>query len=277
MNTFSPEWLKLREGADARARNSEIAAAVAGRFALRENISVVDLGAGTGSNLRATSALLPNQQSWTLVDRDAALLQAARGALSAWADTARDDNGTLHLTKDRATIDVTFKTCDLAHDLETALGPSPGLVTASALFDLVSVAFIRDFGKAVASRRTAFYAVLTYNGVQRWSPHRPADNQMTSAFHTHQMRDKGFGPAAGPVAAAHLADQFRLEGYSVIEGESPWRLERNDRMLIEELSRGHAMAVAETGSVDTKTIESWIKVTRTGADVGHTDIFAVPA
>lgn len=276
MSTFSPEWLKLREGADARARNSEVAAAVAGRFALREQISVVDLGAGTGSNLRATSALLPGRQSWTLVDRDAALLDTARGALSAWADTARADNGILHLTKDRATIDVHFLTADLAHELDTALGPSPDLVTASALFDLVSEAFIRAFAKAAQARRAAVYAVLTYNGVQRWSPHRPADNQMSSAFHTHQMRDKGFGPAAGPIASAHLADQFRLEGYSVLEGESPWRLDRNDRMLIEELSRGHAMAVAETGSVDTRTIEAWVKVFRTGADVGHTDIFAAP-
>ena len=62
------------------------------------------------------------------------------------------------------------------------------------------------------------------------------------------MRDKGFGPAAGPMAPSHLADQFRLNGYSVLEGESPWDLGRNDRMLIEELVRGHAMAAGETGS-----------------------------
>lgn len=276
MTGFSPEWLRLREPADARARNTDIAAAVAGRFALRDAVTVVDLGAGTGANLRATASLLPDRQSWTLVDRDASLLEAARRELVSWAGTAREDGARLLLSKDRATIDVGFKVCDLAHDLDAALESGPHLVTASAMFDLVSPGFIRALAKAIAGRRAAVYAVLTYNGVQRWSPHRPADNQMTSAFHKHQMRDKGFGPAAGPTAPAHLADQFRLEGYSVLEGESPWVLGRNDRMLIEELARGNVMAVAETGAVDTKVIETWIKVQRTGAEVGHTDLFAVP-
>ena len=55
---------------------------------------------------------------------------------------------------------------------------------------------------------------------------------MTAAFQRHQMRDKGFGPAAGPLAGSHLVDQFRINGHVVLEGESPWRLERTDRMLM---------------------------------------------
>ena len=274
--SFSPEWLRLREPADARARNLDVAAAMSGRFALRDAVAVADLGSGTGANLRATSALLPNRQSWTLIDHDPALHEAARRELSSWADAAAVEGDGLRLSKDRATIDVRFKVCDLARDPQAAFEHEPNLVTAAAFFDLVSADFIRLLAGAIAERRAAFYAVLTYNGVQRWQPHRPADNQMTSAFHRHQMRDKGFGPAAGPTAPGLLADQFQLEGYSVLEGESPWRLSRGDRMLVEELSRGHAMAVAETGIVDNKVIESWIKVQRSGADVGHTDIFAAP-
>jgi hypothetical protein len=68
-----------------------------------------------------------------------------------------------------------------------------------------------------------------------------------------------------------------LNGYTVLEGESPWVLGRNDRMLLEELQRGYAMAAAETGLVDAKTIEAWIKVQRNAAEVGHTDTFAAPA
>lgn len=276
MTGFSAEWLRLREPADLRARNTEIADAVAARFALRDSLSVVDLGCGTGSNLRATAPLLPLLQSWTLVDRDEALLDAARNELCAWADRASRDGPALQLHKGRATIDVTFLTCDLSRELDRALAGHPQLVTASALFDLVSAPFIRKLGKAIAAQHAALYAVLTYNGVQRWSPHRPSDNQMSGAFHQHQLRDKGFGPAAGPMAPDLLADQLRLEGYTVLEGDSPWRLSRGDRMLIEELARGTAMAVADTGTVDTKVIEAWIKCARTAADVGHTDTFGVP-
>ncbi|MBK9078016.1 MAG: class I SAM-dependent methyltransferase [Hyphomicrobium sp.] len=277
MTAFSAEWLQLREGADQAARNSEIANAVSARFALRDAISVVDLGCGTGANLRATASLLPNRQLWRLIDSDPALLDAARIDLIRWADTALREGDELILRKGHADIRVSFSQLDLATDIERAFDGAPALITASALFDLVSETFIKTIARLCTERNAAFYTVLTYNGVQRWSPHRPADNQIASAFHRHQLGDKGFGPAAGPMAPSILADQFRLNGYTVLEGESYWVLGRNDRMLLEELQRGYAMAAAETGIVDAKTIEGWIKVQRSGAEVGHTDTFAAPA
>jgi hypothetical protein len=150
-------------------------------------------------------------------------------------------------------------------------------VTASAFFDLASESYIRELAKAVVAVNAAFYATLTYNGLQKWTPHRPADNQMTAAFQRHQMRDKGFGPAAGPLSASHLVDQFRINGYLALAGESPWRLDRADRVLIEEVIRGHAVAVTEEVGVDEKTIVAWVNVPRSGAFIGHTDVFAVPA
>lgn len=277
MSEFAPEWLDLREPADLRARSSDVANAVSARFALRDDVSVLDLGSGTGSNLRATAPLLPHRQSWKLVDHDAGLHEVAKARLAAWADAAQFSDDGLHLRKDGREIDVTFIVADLASETAHLLEQPLHLVTASAFFDLTSQDYIRALAKTVAEHRIAFYATLTYNGQRRWSPHRPADNQMASAFHRHQLRDKGLGLAAGPMAPAHLADQFRLNDYSVIEGDSDWRLERSDRMLIEELVRGHAVAVSEIGGVDAKTIVNWINVPRTGVIVGHTDTFAAPA
>ncbi len=280
MTRFSSEWLRLREDADAHARNGEISSAVAARFALRESISVVDLGCGTGANLRMTSALLPQRQSWLLIDIDVDLLATARRSLAAWADSAEATSDGLLLKKGYTEIDIRFSTIDLAQDMTTGFSATldghPGLVTASAFFDLVSEEFIRRLVSRCADVRAAFYSVLSCNGVVKWSPHRPSDNQIASAFHRHHLGDKGFGPAAGPMAASLLADQFKLHDYSVLEGESRWRLGRNDRTLVEELVRGHAVAAGETGLVDNKTLEAWVKVQRTGAEVGHTDTFAAP-
>ncbi|MGJ0622091.1 MAG: class I SAM-dependent methyltransferase [Methylocystis sp.] len=276
MSDFSPEWLDLREAADARARNASVANAVAARFALRSDLRILDLGAGTGANLRATSALLPERQTWTLVDHDPALLDVAKAKLMEWADRHEETGEALQLEKGRLRITVAFKTADLARDTQVLLDEKPQLVTASAFFDLTSEDYIRSLAKAVAAVGAAFYATLTYNGLQKWTPHRPADNQMTAAFQRHQMGDKGFGPAAGPLAASHLVDQFRINGHVVAEGDSPWRLERNDRMLIDELIRGHAVAVTENGGVDAKAVVGWVNVTRTAAFVGHTDVFAAP-
>ncbi len=79
MSDFSPEWLDLRETADVRARSSDVADAVAARFALRDELRVLDLGSGTGANLRAIASLLPTRQTWKLVDHDPALLARAKG------------------------------------------------------------------------------------------------------------------------------------------------------------------------------------------------------
>lgn len=277
MNEFSTEWLELREPADVRARNTDIANAVSAHFTLRDEVGVLDLGCGTGANIRATAPLLPSRQIWTAVDRDPALLDAARAKLSRWADRFSVDGDALELEKSGRRIRVIFRQADLARDTALLIDEGADLVTASAFFDLTSEAFIREFAKAVVARRARFYASLTYNGVQRWMPHRPADNQIAAAFQRHQMRDKGFGPAAGPLAGSHLVDQFRINGYAVLEGQSPWQLERGDRMLIEELIRGYAVAVTEQGAVDEKTIVSWISVPRNAAFIGHTDVFAVPA
>ena len=277
MTGFKADWLALREPADHRARNAGVANAVLGWFTLRDHISVVDLGSGTGSNLRATASLLPHRQVWTLVENDADLNAAARPLLRAWADQSHADGEALILTKGQAEITVHFKSLDVAKDPAAAIGASPDLVTAAAMFDLISAAYITRLAHEIASRRAAFYSVLTYNGIERWSPHRPADGQVTAGFLRHQLRDKGFGPASGPMALANLADQFRLNGYTVTEGDSSWQLAANDRLLIEEMLRGHAMAVLENKSVDAKTVENWVKVKRTGAIVGHTDTFAVPA
>lgn len=279
MSGFSPDWLALRERADHRSRSPSLANTLQTRFLQRETINVLDLGCGTGSNLRATSSLLPHTQHWTLVDYDPALLTAARSALIAWADShATGLNGTLTLAKGHARLTVAFHQADLVASLDAVLDlpPKPDLITASALFDLASPAFIRKFAAAVAGRGAVFYTVLTYNGIQRWTPRTPIDQQMNAAFSRHQMTDKGFGPSAGPTAPVELAEQFATHGYSVQEGDSPWLLGPADQKLIAELATGFAAAVRETKAIPQAEITAWLAKHRAGAEVGHTDTLAIP-
>ena len=276
MSGFSPEWLALREPVDHRSRDARLARRIAARFGFSPRVEVVDLGCGTGSNLRATFALLGPEQSWTLVDYDPRLIDAARSRLSAWADEAKADGKGLRLVKSGKRLDVGFRQADLVKELDAALGTRPELVTASALFDLCSADFIARFARAVAARGAAFYTVLTYNGVQTWTPPHPADADMAAAFHAHQRSDKGFGAAAGPYAPQALAEGFRRAGYRIEEGDSPWLLGGADTALVHDLAHGFAGAVAETGKVTAGSIASWRAIARTGAVVGHTDTLALP-
>ncbi|MGE0769681.1 MAG: SAM-dependent methyltransferase [Hyphomicrobiaceae bacterium] len=276
MSGFSPEWLALREPVDHRSRDANLAQHVRSRFDGRASICVVDVGCGTGSNLRGSFHLLPDEQHWTLVDYDPRLLAAARHAIAAWADNHDAAGDALNVRKASKRLHVTFRRADLTTDLDDALGPNPDLVTASAFFDLGSPAFIERFAGAVARRKAVFFTVLTYNGIQTWSPPHAADNAMLQAFCAHQGGDKGFGASSGPAAAAALRQAFLSAGYDVREGDSPWILGASDAQLIRDLATGFAGAAAETGQVAQAAAAAWLAEVRTGAVVGHTDTLAIP-
>lgn len=276
MSGFSADWLALREPADVRARDPGLLAALAQHLATRNALEVVDLGCGTGANIRSTAPALGPGQRWTLVDHDRGLLEAARVALLDWADEASENGSSIMLMKDGLDIAVTFRQADLMQDLESVVGGRPDLVTASALFDLCSADYIARAARAITSEGAAFYTVLTYDGEQGWSPPHKADADMAAAFNAHQQIDKGFGSAAGPAAPAALALGFRQAGYSVLEASTPWLLGPADQALIDALADGFAGAVSEIGGVSPDVIADWLCVRRTGCVVGHTDTLALP-
>jgi SAM-dependent methyltransferase len=278
LSGFSAEWLALREPADQRARNSDLLGALTRRFAGRDTLSVVDLGCGAGSNLRALAPALPRRQRWRLVDHDAALLGAARERIARWGDTWEEAGADLRASRQGRDLTVAFQKADLVSDLEGVLEGAPHLVTAAALFDLVSAEWIRRLAAAVAAREAVFYTVLTYNGTESWSPAHPSDAAIRAAFHAHQGGDKGFGPAAGPAASERLAEAFLAAGYRVRSADSPWRLGLQDAELVRELAKGTAGAVRETGQVGNDEVASWLEARLSAAAcvVGHTDLLAFP-
>lgn len=278
MSGFSADWLALREPVDHRSRDPGLVASLARALAGRDRLRIVDLGAGTGSNLRALAPHLAAEQSWRLVDHDPALAAAARSRLKAWAQAMEVSDESLTLAHGGRRIEVTFMEADLLDGLDRVLDPNPDLVTAAALFDLASSAWIEAVAQAVAARGAAFLTVLTYDGVEAWEPPHPADAAMLAAFHAHQRRDKGFGPAAGPDATVLLREAFEVQGYRVSVVPSPWRVGPEDGGLLGALAEGAAEAVRETGLVPEGTVAAWLSARRSSAlcTVGHVDLLALP-
>ena len=279
---FSAGWLALREPADHRARNADVRDAATRLFAGRNEVRLIDLGCGAGSNLRALAPHLPAIQHWRLVDHDPALLQAARRELAAWADAWEPaPDGGIVLRKEHATIGVTFTEADLSNGADHVLdsGPPTDLLTAAAFFDLLAPRWIARLCASLAARRLPLYAVLTYDGTETWHPPHDADPAMRAAFHAHQATDKGFGVAAGPAAVAALTRGFHEHGWRIVTGPSPWRLGAADSGLIATLAEGSARAVAETGLVASSGVADWLASRRIAreCEIGHADVLAVPA
>lgn len=278
MSAFSPEWLALREPADHRARDADLEQQMAAHFAARSHVSVVDLGCGSGSNLRGTAKFLPDHQSWRLVDYDAQLLTLARHRLVEWADDGWTEGALLRLRKDDKHISVSFVEADLTRELAQMLTPAPDLVTAAALFDLVSEPWLEMFTAALAAARLPLYTVLSYDGRQEWQPPHPQDGRVLRAFNRHQQWDKGFGPSTGPRAVTALFGLLEPRGYAVHTAGSPWLLGPDDPDLRHELAAGIAAAALETQELTREEVDGWLAARREPgqATIGHTDIFATP-
>lgn len=276
MSGFDAAWLALREPLDHASRHPGLAARVRDHFAKRSSLVVVDLGCGTGSNLRALAPSLPRRQHWHLIDGDAELLAAARYRLGAWADNVRSTDAGIELQKHGRRIDVTFECADLTvRDLDFSDFDCE-LVTAAALLDLVSRDWLERLVASSAQRRVPLYSVLNYDGTAQWWPSDPLDHRVVAAFNRHQRGDKGFGPALGPTAGETLVQLLTEHGYSAASADSPWELTAQHAELIARLTEGFAQAATEIEPEARDAFAQWAvsRAAVSKATIGHRDVFA---
>jgi SAM-dependent methyltransferase len=191
---FQADWLALREPADHRARALSLVHRLQA-WSGRRPLNILDLGAGTGSNLRFLAPLLPVGQHWTLVDHDAALLARVTTSVAgvAWRGIQ----------------------ADLAEWPRFTADPAPDLVSASALLDLVPAAWLDSLVEVCRTSEAACLMALSYDGSSAWSAADPDDAAVLAAVNAHQERDKGLGAALGPRAPEQLARRFRAAGFAV--------------------------------------------------------------
>ena len=84
MTDFSQNWLQLREPLDRKSRSNELIKTLSLVLPDRP-IHVIDLGTGTGSNLRYLCKELKGNQIWQLIDNDENLLKTIPAYTKKWA------------------------------------------------------------------------------------------------------------------------------------------------------------------------------------------------
>ncbi len=263
--SFSPDWLALREPADHRARAADLVAPLVEWLEPRQSRRVLDLGSGTGSNLRYLAPRLRGEQEWTLVDRDADLLDRATGAAVTVPGVARVERIPGELDRE-------------------GLGLVPGsdLVTASALLDLVTYEWLERLAATCRAAGSAALLALTWDGAINWADPDRDDELVAAAVRSHQLRDKRMGPALGPAAGQAAERVFRAAGYDTWLRPSPWRLQAADASLARALVDGWEAAVAEQRPADASLIRDWAQNRRAtvasqfALEVGHVDLLALP-
>jgi len=261
MSEFSVTWLDLRESSDAKARNSELLECVVAMLNSSNVSVVVDLGAGTGSILRALKSKGANVALWRLVDLNGnSLDEALRRHAS--VEHVEDHQSDLMLIDELPLVSAT-------------------VVSASALFDLASKRFVDTLIARLKHQPSALYAPLNYDGTTQWLPAHPMDERVLAAFNADQRTDKGMGEALGPEATGYLESALVHSGYKVYQKSSPWMLDQDDKALLGELITGIAAAAIKTGTITPDEIVGWkafrhSKLAQTQCAIGHVDILAIP-
>jgi hypothetical protein len=253
---FSAAWLALRESFDRAARSQVLMR----RFAslLPPAPRIVDLGAGSGGNVQALAPFVPADTCWRLVDNDPALLAVAASRCAGAACERRD----------------------LAHDLEAAIGGADA-ITAAALADLVSSAWLDRLLECAAARRAPALVVLTTDGAPLLEPAAADDAAVIAGYALDQGRDKGFGPALGANAPGALIAAAARHGYTVETAQSDWQLEPGDTAMLEAMLAYLAQGASAT--LPESQVAAWhrarhadVAAGRLRMRVGHRDILAAP-
>ncbi|MEW2613602.1 class I SAM-dependent methyltransferase [Streptomyces sp. NPDC047880] len=227
---YAPEWLELREPADAAARAHDLLDTLRIRLANlpgKSGVVIHDLGCGTGSMGRWLAPRLDGAQHWILHDRDPYLLHFA--AVSSPRSAA-----------DGSRVTVETRRGDVARLTPDAL-QGASLVTASALLDVLTREEIGTLAAACAGAGCPALLTLSVAGRVELTPSHPLDAEIAQAFNDHQRRDGLLGPDAVTVAA----EAFSEHGATVRLQPSPWRLGPEQAALTEQWLRGWVGAAVE--------------------------------
>lgn len=282
--TFSADWLALREPADTAARSERLVGLVTAAVAGSLELSVVDLGCGSGSNLRFLGPRMPSPQRWRMLDQDPVLLALAPALLRRWAiasGCSASPEGSLLVVGGKGTrYRIETDRVDLA-SCDAAVLTDGALVTAAALLDLVSEPWLCRLAAGCRDRRAAVLFALTYDGRVRCSPAEPEDAIVEALVNRHQRTNKGFGAALGPEATDVAQRCFERLGYRVEREPSDWMLGPDSGELQRQLIDGWADAATAMEPARSARVEHWrarrlahVLANRSQMIVGHQDLAA---
>jgi len=257
------DWLAAREPADFAARSATLVERVRHALASSDTVHGLDLGTGTGSNLRYLIDRLPGRQTWLAADRDARLLEELPTKLKTWADgrgySMRTEGRVSSLRGGRWECDVETRAMDLDR-LDAGLFEGRNLVTASALLDLVSESWLRLLATRCREAGATALFTLTYDGRSSCDPVEPEDDMVRELMNMHQKTDKGLGGRAeGPDAWSVAERVFTEAGYRVECAPSNWSIGPPERAFQRMLIEGWARAAVEIAPERADTIADWLR------------------
>lgn len=236
---FTAEWLDTRYSFDSKARNQQVEAAFKNYFFGRKEIQLMDVGAGTGNNLRYWFRQLESPQKWTNVELNPELLalgfqQAAQLLTTEGYGVKQFENhisgmkrknGRFHEVRLLA-LQESF--LDFAFEI---LPVKPDVVLANAVFDLLSPEMFVAFAEKLIEHRIPLLSTINIAGLE-WSTATFQDKYYSRCYLHHMNRPQAFGMALGAHVTDFAIDFCKKHQVNVEWGRSDWQIAETDTAML---------------------------------------------
>ena len=226
-NSFETNWLDRRSHYDNAARDKNVEIACLNYLKNKSSVSILDIGSGTGSNCLYFLERMPAVQNWIFVEHDEHLSKYALERIKKHAvDAAYSIEVApqkIFLQKDNRKISIEYIT-DSFLNLEKKVDLSKiDLVTAGAVFDLLSFKQFVDIASVILENEIALLATMNY-AEMNFSPSEASDVLFIEKYEKHMSRKQEFGKAMGKDCSRSMVKFFRKHQKEIVYGASIWNL-----------------------------------------------------
>lgn len=267
----------LKEKADQRAKNTDVSEALSSWFEPRSSLEIVDIHAGIGANLRSLAPLLPLDQKWVLYVCSEQERDIAKDYITRWAPSFRETRQGILLEREGLRLLLEFKLKNIVHYDGALREENVSLVVIDSTINELPLQAIQDIARDISQGKAALHARFVYDGRLKFQPHHAADNAFITALHRKMMTETVLGSAQGPHALNDLADQLRLNEYSILEGPSDLHVRETDTELMRSIQTqcADAQRILLKGGHE-KIIDQWLAYKRRHIHICQKDLLALP-
>ncbi|MEM6965192.1 MAG: class I SAM-dependent methyltransferase [Bacteroidota bacterium] len=224
----SIHWHDERFAFDSKARNPKVEQACFHHFFGKNEMTIVDLGAGTGSNCLYFFEKFPGKQNWIFIEKEERISKYALKRLTREASTkgylAHQEHDKLVLKKEEREIKIEYVTGSFLDLVNLVNLDKVDLVMASAVFDLISFPQFVASGSVLLEKKLPLLTTLNY-AEMNFDSDDPSDPFFIEKYESYMNRPQAFGKAMGKKCPRILVNFFQKQQAKLEFGSSIWKLE----------------------------------------------------
>ncbi len=245
---FTIQWLKERFVFDSFARNKQVEKTCLDYFQDKNNMSILDIGSGTGASCIYFMEKISANQIWTMVELNQDLAAASLERIANFATQnayiVQSTDRQIFMQKGRKFITVKVlqeSFLELEHFID--LG-GIDWVTATAVFDLLTRDMFRKFIATLMGRKIPVLATINYEGMSIF-PASDQNKHYTDLYSKHMQRLQDFGRTMGGDVTQNAIQFFQEKNSIYTLGESNWKISSKDTKMIQYLLNYMQAAISE--------------------------------